>query len=114
MLAYFFTKALKGALFAEFCDVIMGWKHVDHLHMGPTSTKESVGNMVKARSYQEDIESNMETGGEIIESSVEIEGDRTGYNVETKENGTKKYLHSVETKEKGKEMHKSYADIVRG
>ena len=31
----------------------------------------------------------METGGEIIESSVEIEVYRTGYNVETKENGTK-------------------------
>ena len=29
----------------------------------------------------------METGGERIESSVETEGDRTGYNVETKENG---------------------------
>ena len=45
---------------------------------------------------------------------METEGDRTGYNVETKENGTKKCLHSVETKEKGKKMHKSYADIVRG
>ena len=56
----------------------------------------------------------METGGEIIESSVEKEGDRIGCKVEKKENGTKKCLHSVETKEKGKEMHKSYADIVRG
>ena len=44
----------------------------------------------------------METGGERIESSVKTEGDRTGYNVETKENGTKKSLNSVETKEKGK------------
>ena len=55
----------------------------------------------------------METGGEIIESRVETEGDRTGYNVETKENGTKQCLQSVETKEKGKEIHKSYADKVR-
>ena len=47
----------------------------------------------------------METGGEIIESSVETEGESTGYNVETKENGMKIYLHSVETKGKGKEMH---------
>ena len=59
----------------------------------------------------------METGVERIESSVDTEGDRTGYNVETKEDGTKKCLHIVETNEKrkkGKEMHKSYADIVRG
>ena len=73
-----------------------------------------VENVVKVRSNQEEIESNMETGGEIIESNVETEGDRTGYNVETKENGTKKYLQSVQTKEKGKEIHKLYADIVRG
>ena len=32
----------------------------------------------------------METGGKIIKSRVETEGYRTGYNVETKENGTKK------------------------
>ena len=44
----------------------------------------------------------MDKGGEIIDSSVEIEGDRAGYNVETKENGMKKCLHRVETKEKGK------------
>ena len=56
----------------------------------------------------------METGGKRIESSMETEEYRTGYNVETKENGTKKFLHSVETKEKGKEMYKLYADIVRG
>ena len=55
----------------------------------------------------------METGGERIESIVDTEGDRIGYNVEINENGTKKSLHSVETKEKGKEMHKSYMDIVR-
>ena len=44
----------------------------------------------------------METGVERIESSVETEGDKTGYGVETKENGTKKSLHSVDKKEKGK------------
>ena len=82
--------------------------------MGPPSTKERVENVVKVRSNQEEIESNMEIGGERIESRVETEGYRTGYNVETKENGTKTCLHIVETKEKGKEMHKSYADIVRG
>ena len=41
----------------------------------------------------------METGGEIIESRAEIEGDRTGYKVETKENDTNKCLHIMETKE---------------
>ena len=44
----------------------------------------------------------MHTGGERIESSVETEGDRTGYTTETKENGTKTFLHSVEIKEKEK------------
>ena len=43
----------------------------------------------------------MDIGGERIESGVETEGDKTGYNVETK-NDTEKCLHSVETKEKGK------------
>ena len=93
--------------------MIMRWKHVDTLQMVPPSTKERVGNVVMVRSNQEEINSNMETEGERIESSMEIEGDRTGYNVETKENGTKTCLHSVETKKKGKEMHKSYADIFR-
>ena len=44
---------------------------------------------------------------------METEGDRTRYNVETKNNGMKKCLHSVETKGKVKEMNKLYADIVR-
>ena len=44
----------------------------------------------------------METGGERIGSRVESEVDRTGYNVGTKENGTKECLHIVETKENGK------------
>ena len=37
----------------------------------------------------------METGGEIIESRVDTEEYMTGYNVETKENDTKTFLHSV-------------------
>ena len=73
-----------------------------------------VGNVVKVRSNQEKIESNMETGGERIKPSIDTEGDRIGYNVNTKENGTKTFLHIVETKEKGKEIHKLYAVIVRG
>ena len=52
--------------------------------MGPPSTKENVGKLVKYRSNREEIESNMETGGEGIKSSAETEGYRTGYNVETK------------------------------
>ena len=80
----------------------MVWKHVDTLQIGPNSTKENVGNAVNVRSNQEEIESNMETGAERIKSSVKMEGYRTGYNVETKENSTEKCLHSVETKEKEK------------
>ena len=74
----------------------------------------TVGNLVKVRSTQEEIESNMETGEERIKSRVDTEGDRTGYNLETKENGTNICFHSVETKEKGKEIHRLYADIVCG
>ena len=78
-----------------------------------TSCGSSILEMCLRLGQTKKIESNMERGGEIIKSSVETEGDRTGYNVETKENGTKTCLHSVETKKKGKEMHKSYADIFR-
>ena len=56
----------------------------------------------------------METGGERIESSVETKGDRTGYNVETKGMVRKHVSTAWRRREKGKEMHKSYADIVRG
>ena len=53
MLVDFSTKALQGAIFAKFCDVIIGWKHVDTLQMGPTSTKERAENVVKVKSNQE-------------------------------------------------------------
>ena len=53
MLADCFTKSLQGVLFAKFHEVIMGWKHVDNLQMGPASTKEGVGNVVKVRATQE-------------------------------------------------------------
>ena len=39
----------------------------------------------------------MKTGIERIEYSVETEGDRTGYNVDTKENGINNCLHNVKT-----------------
>ena len=44
MLLDFFTKDLKGAIFAKFRDVIMGWKHVDTLlwdHPKPMSVLET-------------------------------------------------------------------------
>ena len=53
MLADFFTKYLQGYLFAKFCDVLMEWKHIDNLQMGPPSTKERVVNVVKFGSNQE-------------------------------------------------------------
>ena len=82
--------------------------------MRSASTNERVGNVVKGISNHEEIESNMEIGREIIGSSVETEGYRTGYNVETKGNSTKKCLHNMQTKIKGKLMHKSYAEIFGG
>ena len=45
MLADFFTKALQGSFFVKLHEEIMGWKHIDNLHMGPPSTKYRVGNM---------------------------------------------------------------------
>ena len=35
IVADFFTKALQGSLLAKLHDVIMGWTHIDTLHMGP-------------------------------------------------------------------------------
>ena len=55
--------------------------------MGPPSTNERVGNVVKARSNQEETETNMETGGDRIESSVETEGDGAGHNAEKRKQG---------------------------
>ena len=60
MLAYFLTKILQGSIFAKFRDVRMGWKHVDTLQMGPPSTRERVGDVVKFKSSQEEIDSIME------------------------------------------------------
>ena len=48
-ISYFFTKSLQGDLFVKMCEVIMGWKHIDTIHMGPTSTKECVGNAVEVK-----------------------------------------------------------------
>ena len=59
-------------------------------------TNTTAVNVVKVRSNQEEIESEMETGEKIIESSMEIERDRTGYNRETKENRRKKRIRIVE------------------
>ena len=88
MLADIFTKALQGSLFAKFCDIIMGWKHVDMIQMGPPSTKELVGDVVKIRSNKEEIESTMETERGRIESSEDTGGEMTGCRVETKEDKT--------------------------
>ena len=86
----------------------MVWKHVDTLQEVPTSTKDRVANVVKVRSNQEEIKSNMEIGGEGIESSMDIEGDRKGYNVKTKENGKK-----TSTKRGDKGKIKINAQVIR-
>ena len=82
--------------------------------MEPPSTKENVGKLVKYRSNQEEIESNMETGGEGIKSSAETKGYRTGYNVEKKENGMKNISTAWIQRKKKETIHKLYAKIVRG
>ena len=45
----------------ESYEVIMGWKHIDNLHMGPPSTNERVENVDEVNSMKEVIESNIET-----------------------------------------------------
>ena len=45
MLAYLFTNALQGALFLKFQEVIMNWRHIDTLQMGPPSTNERAENL---------------------------------------------------------------------
>ena len=46
----------------------------------------------------------METGGEIIESSMDTKGDRTRYNVETKGNDTKNVSKAWRQRKKGKKF----------
>ena len=54
-----FTTSLQGALFLKFREVIMGWKHIDTLHMGPSSTKECVGNVDKVKSRIKEVGSSI-------------------------------------------------------
>ena len=39
----------------------MGWKHVDTLHMRPTSVTELVENVAGVKSIKEEVESRVET-----------------------------------------------------
>ena len=61
MLVDFFTKYLQGSLFVKFREVIIVWKHIDTLHMGLTSTKESVVNMDNVDPNKELIKPKVET-----------------------------------------------------
>ena len=47
---HIFTKALQGALFSKFYDMIMGWKHIETLQILSPSTKECAVNVVKVSS----------------------------------------------------------------
>ena len=51
----------------KFCEVIMGWKHVDTLYMVPPSTNERVGNVVKVESGKREVEYSVETKEENTE-----------------------------------------------
>ena len=57
MLVDFFKKYFQGYIFVKFHYVIMGWKKIDTLQMGPSSTKENVGNVdkVESRTNAEEI-----------------------------------------------------------
>ena len=47
MLVDFFTKYLQGSLFVKFREVIIVWKHIDTLQMGPPSINDCVVNVVE-------------------------------------------------------------------
>ena len=61
IIADLFTKSLHGELFVNFCEVIMGLKHINNLQMGPPLTKECVGDTNKFESRKKVIQSNAET-----------------------------------------------------
>ena len=67
MLADLLVKSLQGALFVKFCEVIMVWKHVYTLHMGPPSTKECVIYTVEVESIKGEVEYSAETKEENTE-----------------------------------------------
>ena len=48
-------------MFEKFHEVIMGWKHVDNLQMGPPSTNERVGNVVNIGSNKKVIKFSVDT-----------------------------------------------------
>ena len=50
MLVGFFTKYLQRYLFVKFRDVLMGWKHINTLHMSLPSTKVGAGNVDEFKS----------------------------------------------------------------
>ena len=77
--AYYFTKVLQGALFVKFCEVIMGWKHIDTPQMRRPSNKESAVNMYGVESRKEVIKSNIDTKNEIFLSH----GNNKWHNVTT-------------------------------
>ena len=57
MLVDFFKKYFQGYIFVKFHYVIMGWKQIDKLRVGPSSTKENVENVdkVESRTNAEEI-----------------------------------------------------------
>ena len=68
MLANFFMKSLQGDLFVKFCEVFMGWKHIDTLQMVPPSTKECVVNVFKVGSRKREVKSSVDTKEENSKS----------------------------------------------
>ena len=59
IIADLFTKYLHRALSVKFLEVIMTWKQMDTLHIGPPSIKKIVGNIDEVESIKEVIKSNI-------------------------------------------------------
>ena len=72
----------------SFREVIMGWKNIDNLHMGPPSSKQRVRNEDKVYPRKEATESNIETkekntGGKILYADIVIHNNIRRHDVGT-------------------------------
>ena len=72
----------------KFREVILVWRHINNLHMGPSSTKQRVGNVEAVESSKEFIKSTVEkkdkntVRGELC-TDIVIHRNKIKYNTRT-------------------------------
>jgi hypothetical protein len=73
MLADFFTKALQGALFRKFRDVLLGYKHIDVLRFSPSvSSEERVGNSEVVRSVPDEQSNDQKNNATNVRTYADV------------------------------------------